>query len=51
VINRKKIDAPTIYNEGEEKFVMFGWCSTGHHDGCKVEFPGHRCSCGCHKEK
>ena len=42
------VDAPTVYNAGEEKLVMFGWCSTRHHDGCRVEFPGHRCSCECH---
>ncbi len=44
---RKVVNAPTVV-EGEEKLTMFGWCSTGHHDGCRVEFPGHRCSCKCH---
>lgn len=48
---RKRIDAPSVeYKEGEEKAVMFGWCSTGQHESCRVEFPGHRCSCECHQE-
>lgn len=44
----KIVDAPIV--EGEEKAVKFGWCSTGHHDICIVEFPGHRCKCECHGE-
>jgi hypothetical protein len=44
---KKTVDAP-IYVAGEEKLVMFGWCSTGHHEGCATEFPGHRCKCECH---
>lgn len=46
---KKKVDAPIFeYEVGEEKLTMFGWCSTGHHEGCRVEFPGHKCSCDCH---
>lgn len=46
---RKKVDVPTVQTTlGEEKVVMFGWCSTGHHDGCVVSFPGHKCKCDCH---
>lgn len=44
---RKTVDAPIVV-EGEERLTVFGWCSTGHHEGCRVEFPGHRCSCECH---
>lgn len=47
---RKKMDVPIFEYAGEEKLVMFGWCSTGHHEGCRVEFTGHRCSCDCHKK-
>ena len=47
---RKIKDATTVEVSGEEKLVMFGWCLTGHHDGCSVEFPRHRCACECHKE-
>jgi hypothetical protein len=43
-------DAPINVAPGEEKLVKFGWCSTGHHNGCVVSFPGHRCSCDCHGE-
>lgn len=46
---RKVVDAPMVYREGEEKLVKFGWCSTGQDDKCRVEFPGHRCSCECHE--
>jgi hypothetical protein len=47
VARNKKVDAPIV--EGKEvSMTIFGWCSTGHHDGCRVEFPGHRCSCKCH---
>ena len=49
--SRKKpriVDAPIVYKEGEESWTVFGWCSTGHHEGCRVEFPGHKCSCDCH---
>ena len=45
---RKTIDATTVEAAADEKLVMFGWCSTGHHEGCVVSFTGHRCSCGCH---
>ena len=47
----KTVDAPIVVAPGEEKLVMFGWCSTGHHDGCRIEFTGHRCSCECHEGK
>lgn len=47
---RKPVDAPIVV-EGEEKYTMFGWCSTGHHGGCAVEFPGHKCLCECHKTR
>jgi hypothetical protein len=50
VPKRKTIDVPIVV-EGEEKLTMFGWCSTGHHEGCRVEFPGNRCSCECHEAK
>lgn len=29
-------------------FTLFGWCMTGHHDGCIIEFTGHTCNCNCH---
>jgi len=45
---RKKVDAPIVATNGEVRYAMFGWCSTGHHDKCIVEFTGHRCSCKCH---
>lgn len=45
---RKIVDAPIAIASGEEKLVPFGWCMTGHHDGCVVSFTGHRCSCECH---
>lgn len=47
---RKVADAPIVVAPGEEKVVPFGWCMTGHHDGCVVSFTGHRCSCECHRE-
>jgi len=47
---RKTVDAPIVI-EGEEKYTMFGWCSTGHHKGCVVEFPGNKCACECHGKK
>lgn len=47
----KIVDAPINVIAGEEKLVMFGWCSTGHHDGCSVSFPGHKCSCECHEKE
>jgi len=34
----------------------FGWCTTGHHDKCRVSFfssfdqKEHACKCDCHKE-
>lgn len=28
--------------------TLFGWCMTGHHDACILEFPGHACKCVCH---
>lgn len=37
-----------VYVAGEEKLVMFGWCSTNQHDLCITQFPGHRCKCECH---
>jgi hypothetical protein len=33
----------------DRKFVMFGWCMDGNDEECIGEFPGHRCSCGCHE--
>jgi len=47
----KIVDSPIIVVAGEENLVMFGWCSTGHHDGCSVSFTGHRCSCDCHEKE
>jgi hypothetical protein len=47
----KTVDAPINVVAGEEKLVMFGWCSTGHHDGCSVSFTGHKCSCDCHERE
>jgi hypothetical protein len=44
---KKNVDAP-IYVAGEEKLVMFGWCSTKQHKDCVIEFTGHKCSCDCH---
>lgn len=46
----KKVEPPIVVRPGEEKVVPFGWCMTGHHDGCVVSFPGHICSCKCHGE-
>jgi hypothetical protein len=46
----KSVDVP-IYAVGEEKLVMFGWCSTKQHKDCVIEFTGHKCSCECHGEK
>lgn len=37
-----------IVIEGEYKYAIFGWCATGEHEGCRVEFPGHKCLCECH---
>jgi hypothetical protein len=49
---RKKVDAPIVeYKDGEEKLTIFGWCLTGHHKGCIVRFPGHKCPCECHRGK
>ncbi len=49
---REKINATTVEPEaGEERTAMFGWCSTGHHDGCVVTIPRYRCSCKCHETK
>ncbi len=42
------INAPI---KGEEKPSKFGWCLTGHHEGCIVRFPGYRCSCECHLDR
>jgi hypothetical protein len=36
---------------GGKKSVMFGWCMDGNDEECIGEFPGHRCSCGCHENK
>lgn len=44
----KVVYAPIVVPAGEEKWVRFGWCSDGHHQGCRVEFPGHKCNCECH---
>lgn len=45
----KVVNAPIVeYKAGEEKWVRFGWCSDGHHGGCRIEFPGYRCKCECH---
>lgn len=44
---RKVVNAPIDYS-GSEKESIFGWCSTGHHKGCQVEFTGHMCVCECH---
>jgi hypothetical protein len=33
----------------DRKSVMFGWCMTEYHEGCILEFTGHRCSCECHE--
>lgn len=44
----KTIDAPIVIPAGQEKLVRFGWCSDGHHQGCAVQFTGHRCNCECH---
>jgi len=35
---------------GEIRDAVFGWCTTGHHENCRVEFPGHKCNCECHGE-
>ena len=49
VAKRKtKVSDVPIVVEGEYKYAIFGWCGAGQHDGCRVEFPGHRCSCECH---
>lgn len=50
VPKRKAVDVPTVI-EGKYKYALFGWCTTAEHEGCRVEFPGHRCSCDCHKGK
>jgi len=47
----KTVDAPIVVAPGEEKLVKFGWCSTGQCKDCRVEFPGHRCSCECHEKE
>lgn len=44
---KKTLDAP-IYLAGEEKLVVFGWCSTKQHEDCVIEFTGHKCKCECH---
>jgi hypothetical protein len=46
----KAVDAPIVYVEGEESLSIFGWCSTEQHGECRIEFPGHKCSCECHRE-
>lgn len=33
---------------------LFGWCSTGHHDRCRVQYTTQygvemRCECPCHE--
>jgi hypothetical protein len=38
-------------DKSAEKRALFGWCMTGHHKNCIVEFPEHRCACACHKMK
>jgi hypothetical protein len=37
---------------------LFGWCATGHHDGCRVEYENWvakgqmiRCECECHGQR
>jgi|688.fasta_scaffold1000806_3 hypothetical protein len=49
VAKDKKIDAP-IVEDADERTAMFGWCLTGHHDGCIVRIPRYKCACKCHKE-
>jgi hypothetical protein len=46
------VNAPIVEEEGAggKKSVMFGWCMTDYHEGCILEFPGHRCSCECHSD-
>ena len=46
------MNAPIVEEEsGEKKSVLFGWCMDGNDADCIVEFPKHRCSCGCHENK
>jgi len=45
----KIINVPINVVAGEEKLVMFGWCSTRQHKDCVIEFTGHKCSCECHE--
>lgn len=45
---RKTVDAPIVDPNKPVTLTVFGWCSTGHHDGCQFEFTGHQCSCNCH---
>ena len=44
----KIINVPINVVAGEEKLVMFGWCSTKQHEDCVIEFTGHKCVCDCH---
>jgi hypothetical protein len=45
---RKPLDDTPVVTGAEERRSLFGWCITGHHEICIVEFPGHRCGCQCH---
>jgi hypothetical protein len=47
VAKRETKNAPIDYS-GSDSNSMFGWCSTGQHQLCIIEFTGHRCSCECH---
>jgi hypothetical protein len=44
----KIVDVNTIDSSGSVAMTVFGWCSTGHHVDCRVEFTGNKCSCDCH---
>jgi len=51
-VTKIKKEPEAIYtSSGEDKLVMFGWCSTRHHDKCVVKFTGHRCKCECHDKE
>jgi hypothetical protein len=47
---KREIKNATIDYSGDARETIFGWCCTGQHKDCIVEFVGHTCVCTCHKE-
>ena len=45
---KSTVDVPNVDPSKPTAMTVFGWCSTGHHVDCIVEFTGNKCICDCH---